>query len=81
MKRAIAFFVSIVILMVTNTVLASDGANIDCVKEISAFPVGASTRMTTYGGEGKLLYNASQDGLQLNLMHGHGRMQPICMLR
>ena len=52
MKRAIAFFVSIVILMVTNTVLASDGANIDCVKEISAFPVGASTRMTTYGGEG-----------------------------
>ena len=60
MKRAIAFFVSIVILMVTNTVLASDGANIDCVKEISAFPVGASTRMTTYGGEGKLLYHASQ---------------------
>ena len=59
MKRAIAFFVSIVILMVTNTVLASDGANIDCVKEISAFPVGASTRMTTYGGEGKLLYHAS----------------------
>lgn len=60
MKRAIAFLVSIAILMVTNTVLASDGANIDGTMEVSAFPIGISTRMTTHGGEGKLLYHASQ---------------------